>query len=78
MVRTIIKPSNNILSVPIPDNLVGRELEVIAFAIDEPQQPEKENKLKPSEFAGKLSDEGYDALQKYVQKSRDEWNRNSF
>ncbi len=78
MVCAIIKPSNNILSVPIPDNLVGRELEVIAFAIDEPQQPKKRDKLKPSEFAGKLSEEGYDALQKHVQQSRDEWNRNSF
>jgi len=36
MIRTVITASNNILTLPIPDKYIGRKLEVIAFAIDEP------------------------------------------
>ena len=35
MIRTIIKTSNNKLSITIPDKYIGKELEVIAFARDE-------------------------------------------
>lgn len=36
MIRTVVITSNNILTLPIPDKYIGRQLEVIAFAIDEP------------------------------------------
>ena len=36
MIRTVVTTNNNILTLPIPDKYVGRQLEVIAFAIDEP------------------------------------------
>jgi hypothetical protein len=35
MIRTVITTKNNILTLPIPDKYIGRELEVIAFARDE-------------------------------------------
>lgn len=36
MIRTIVTTNNNILTLSIPDRYIGRKLEVIAFAVDEP------------------------------------------
>jgi hypothetical protein len=36
MIRTVVTSNNNILTVPIPDKYIGRQIEVIAFAVDEP------------------------------------------
>ncbi len=54
MVRTIITPQNNTLSSTIPDSLVGRKLEVIAFALEDElvNEPVAENKEKPSQMRG--------------------------
>ena len=35
MIRTVVKPKNNILTFSIPDKYIGKELEVIAFTKDE-------------------------------------------
>jgi hypothetical protein len=36
MIRTVIIPDKNFLSFTIPDKYIGKKMEVIAFAIDEP------------------------------------------
>lgn len=36
MIRTVVTPHRNILSFNIPDKYIGKRLEVIAFAVDEP------------------------------------------
>jgi len=38
MTRTVITPDKNILSFNIPDKYIGKKMEVIAFAIDEPAE----------------------------------------
>jgi hypothetical protein len=38
MIRTVVTAFNNILSLPIPDKYIGKRIEVIAFAIDEPSE----------------------------------------
>jgi hypothetical protein len=35
MIRTVVTPDKNLLSLNIPDRYVGKRLEVIAFAVDE-------------------------------------------
>lgn len=35
MIRTIIIPKNNSVSIPVPQSYVGKEVEVILFTIDE-------------------------------------------
>ncbi len=36
MIRTIVTPDKNYLSINIPEKYIGRKMEVIAFVIDEP------------------------------------------
>ncbi len=35
MIRTVIVPDKNLLSFNIPDDYIGKKLEIIAFAVDE-------------------------------------------
>ena len=39
MLRTVFKPYNNLISVPIPDRYIGAELEVLVFPISEVLPP---------------------------------------
>jgi hypothetical protein len=36
MIRTVITPNKNFLSFNIPDKYIGKKMEIIAFAVDEP------------------------------------------
>lgn len=38
MIRTVIRPNKNRVSFNIPDKYIGKKMEVIAFAIDEPSE----------------------------------------
>jgi hypothetical protein len=38
MIRTVIIPENNTLSFNIPDKYIGKKMEIIAFAVDEPSE----------------------------------------
>lgn len=35
MIRTVVKPSNRKISINLPENFVGKQVEVIAFTIEE-------------------------------------------
>ena len=35
MIRTVVTPEKNLLSINIPDKYIGKKMEVIAFALDE-------------------------------------------
>lgn len=76
MIRAIVSTTNNQLIVPIPDSLVGRQLEVIAFAIDEPVAAGKTassaSKLS-DRFAGKLSAAVTEDLNSQLERTRQEW-----
>lgn len=46
MVRTITKSDNNELKLQLPDDLVGKMIEVIAFSIEETKKSSKTNPSK--------------------------------
>lgn len=41
MIRTILKSTKNSLTLELPDDLVGKTIEVIAFEIDQISPPKK-------------------------------------
>lgn len=54
MIRTIIKPTKNSLTIRLPDNLIGKEVEVLAFELNAPEADEtiiidKEKRIKALE-----------------------------
>jgi hypothetical protein len=76
MIRTVLIPNNNDVHLSIPDNYVGRKIEVMCYPVDESIE-ENENQLTKSmvSFKGILSAGEADQLQEYVKKSREEWER---
>jgi hypothetical protein len=77
MIRTVITPENQDVSIHIPENYVGREIEVTVFAVDELKTPENSEKKKPSDFRGKLklTEEQYRDFQTHLKNIRNEWDR---
>jgi hypothetical protein len=76
MIRAIVSTTNNQLILPIPDSLVGKQLEVIAFAIDEPvatSKTTKANRKLSDRFAGKLSAAVTEDLNSQLEQTRQEW-----
>jgi len=75
MIRTILKSNQNDLTITLPDNLVGKLIEVIAFEIKEEKNiisPEQK-KLKPSQLRGFLSKKSAELMHDHINQSRSEW-----
>ena len=74
MIRTHIIPESNSVLVAIPDNYIGKQVEVIVFADDDIQQTPGEPE-KISKYKGVLSKERALELQKFAEQIRKEWDR---
>ncbi|MFA4796146.1 hypothetical protein ACSYG2_02625 [Leptospira interrogans serovar Icterohaemorrhagiae] len=72
MIRTRLTPKNTELHLSIPEGYVGKNIEVLLYAIDEiKEEPKKPITMK--EFRGTLSKESAAKLQEKVKKEREEW-----
>lgn len=58
MIRTIITANTKNLTLKLPDNFIGKQVEVIAFMVDEPKQKQEPKKAK-SFTTVKVNAEGY-------------------
>ena len=76
MIRTHITPQNANISIVVPQNYVGKKVEVLLYTIDELEEeiPNKANTM--SVYKGLLSAEEAKELQQQVAQSREEWNNN--
>ena len=72
MIKTSITPKNNNHLIQIPNNYVGKELEVFIYAKEE-LITEKNNKKSMSDFKGIISDQTAIAMHLEIQQSRDSW-----
>ena len=72
MVRAILKSEKSDLTIKLPEDMVGKLIEVIAFEVEE-TAAKIPSKTKPSQLRGFLSAESAKSLQKHIKQSRDEW-----
>ena len=75
MIKTVVIPKNNSLSLTIPNNYVGKEIEVLLYAKDELEQAETRPRKTLADFAGVLSENDYQSLKSHTEQARKEWNR---
>ena len=75
MIRTIITPEKQDISIHIPEDYIGKQVEVLLYATDELKEPKGSDKKKPSEFRGtlNLSQDQYDDIQSHLKNVRNEW-----
>lgn len=75
MVKTVVTPQNNSLYLVIPNNYIGREIEVLMYAKDELDEEKIKPKKTMANFSGILSENDYQSLKSHTEQSRKEWNR---
>lgn len=75
MTKTVITPKNNSILLPVPEEYVGKELEVLMYAVEELSENKLHVKTMES-YKGILTTEEAEQLQRYVRKSREAWNNN--
>jgi hypothetical protein len=75
MIKTIVTPKDNKLSLSIPDSYVGKEIEVLLYSKDELLEGKAKPKKSMADFSGVLSENDYRALKEHAEQARKEWDR---
>ena len=75
MIRSLLTPQSTDLHIAIPDNYVGKKVEVLVFPYDEPNDAPKINPNVMAQFWGVISEETTEEMHKHVEISRWEWER---
>jgi hypothetical protein len=71
MIKTIIIPKDNHIDLIVPDNYIGKEIEILLYSKEEVTSEKSTKSMK--DFWGKLSDITSNDLQKQVVEGRNEW-----
>ncbi len=75
MIKTIVTPEKNTLSLTIPNSYIGKEIEVLFYAKDELVEEPLISKKIMADFNGVLSESDYHSLKSNTEQARKEWNR---
>jgi len=75
MIRTLLTPQQQNISIQVPQSYVGKPIEVLLFALDEPTEEKIKPKKSMSDFCGILSEKEYQSLKEHTEQARKEWNR---
>lgn len=76
MIRTNLTSNNTHINILIPNDYVGKQLEVLVYAKEEVSESVPEaltKRRKPSEFIGSISKDKAVRMLHEIQKSRNEW-----
>ncbi|MFQ3576788.1 MAG: hypothetical protein SNJ77_10170 [Cytophagales bacterium] len=75
MVKTVVTPTNNSYTLAIPNNYIGKKIEILFYALDEIAEEKVIPKKTMSDFSGILPDHDYQSLKSHTEQARKEWNR---
>ena len=73
MIKTIIVPENNNIYLHVPNNYIGKEVEVLVYTKEEIEKDTRTTKKTMKDLWGIISDETAESLREQVAKTRDEW-----
>ncbi len=76
MIRTLITPTETNINLSIPEDYIGKKIEVLMFTVEEItiESHVSGTSLKPSQLRGFLSNDTAEMLHNHIHKSRSEWN----
>ena len=74
MIRTSVTPQQSFLNIAIPQNYIGKKVEVLLYAVDEilEDQPKTQSM---ADFWNSISDETAAKLHNNVNQIREEWQK---
>jgi len=73
MMRTTITPMQSNVHLLIPNNYIGKKIEITFFALDELEEKQPQKTL--GDFLGILPENEYHQLKEHILQARQEWNR---
>jgi hypothetical protein len=74
MIKTIATPQQNTYNIAIPNQYIGKKLEIIMYALDEITEAPIPTVLM-ADFWGTLSDEAANDLQVVTKEGRNDWEK---
>ena len=78
MIRTTVIPQQQKISITVPKDYVGKQIEVLLYSIDEVVKNEKPaNANNAAKYKGIFSKEEGKKFNQYIQQARSEWDRDS-
>ena len=76
MIKTTAIPKTNRYQLNIPASYVGKEIEILFYALDEVAKEKNVDPQKTmADFCGVLSENDYQLLKQHTEQARKEWNR---
>jgi hypothetical protein len=75
MIKTHLIPQQDTILIAVPQNYIGKQVEVLVYTMDELQE-EKPKANTMSQYKGLLSKDEANELQQQATKSREEWSNN--
>ena len=72
MLRTIVIPVQDSIQILLPENYIGKKVEITCIALDEL------NDVKPvtlGDLFGTMNDADYTLLKQHTENAREEWDR---
>jgi len=75
MIRTIVRPKSNEITLDIPEEYIGKEVEITYLSLDELYEEKQKPAKSMKDFWNIISDEAALKFHNYVKQSRDEWER---
>lgn len=77
MTKTTITPRNGSYNLAIPEEYIGKQIEILLYSLDEVAEERKAPAKKTmADFRGILSENDYQLLKEHTEQARSEWNRN--
>ncbi len=73
MIKTHVTPTDGNISIKVPDDYIGKHVEVLVYKVDELIDIKPTKPLTMSAYKGLLSKKEATELQDLVSKSREEW-----
>ena len=78
MIRITITPLQQNISIQVPENYIGKQKEILLYALDELTTEEKTAvPNNAARFKGILSKEEGEKFNQYLNQARSEWDRDS-
>lgn len=75
MIRTLLTPQQQNISIMIPQNYIGRQIEVLLYAVDELIEEKIARPNNAAKYKGIFSREEGEKFNQYLKQARSEWER---
>lgn len=75
MIRTIVTPQQQTISIQVPQNYIGKQIEVLLYAVDELVEEEIPKPNNAAKYKGIFSRDEGEKFNQYLKQARNEWNR---